>query len=177
MSRRTLVVMTDDIDGQDADETVRFALDGIEYEIDLRHANANKLRAAMEPFVGAARKLGKSTVSRRQVPIPTGRRQDSWLGSKLAHSQTYSPEAKRERQECRDWAFGHGVVIPSRGRIANDVWEAFKSKDPTKLPGYKAPKPTKAAKVAAAKSNGNKPVNQRVTKAVPAAAFSSTSSS
>ena len=35
MATKTTVVLEDDLDGGPADETVRFGLDGVEYEIDL----------------------------------------------------------------------------------------------------------------------------------------------
>lgn len=44
--------------GDDAAETVTFALDGISYEIDLSSANAAKLRDALKRFAAAARKTG-----------------------------------------------------------------------------------------------------------------------
>ena len=56
MAQKTVVTLTDDIDGKTADETVKFGLDGINYEIDLRRANAEKLREALRPYQDAARK-------------------------------------------------------------------------------------------------------------------------
>jgi len=50
--RRTI---TDDIDGTEARTTVRFALDGVDYEIDLSEANAKALREALQPYVAAGR--------------------------------------------------------------------------------------------------------------------------
>ena len=63
MAQRVQVLLVDDIDNTDADETVTFALDGVSYEIDLNNANAAKLRDALAPWVGHARRSGgrKST--------------------------------------------------------------------------------------------------------------------
>lgn len=47
MAQKVQVVLTDDLDGGDADETVQFALDGVSYEIDLSTANAEALREAL----------------------------------------------------------------------------------------------------------------------------------
>ncbi|MGA9748848.1 MAG: Lsr2 family protein, partial [Nocardioides sp.] len=44
MAQRVHVVLVDDLDGSDADETVTFGLDGVDYEIDLTDAHAAALR-------------------------------------------------------------------------------------------------------------------------------------
>src|SRR6516164_4814697 len=53
---QTLVV--DDIDGSAAEGTVRFGLDGTDYEIDLNANNAQALRDALAPYVTAGRRAG-----------------------------------------------------------------------------------------------------------------------
>jgi len=60
MAQRLQVVLTDDLDGRKAAETVSFALDGTSYEIDLSAKNATKLRTVLALFVAAARG-GKAT--------------------------------------------------------------------------------------------------------------------
>jgi len=55
MAQSTLTYLTDDIDGSDADETVRFALDGKSYEIDLNKKNATALRRSFKPYIEAGR--------------------------------------------------------------------------------------------------------------------------
>ena len=40
MATKVLTTLQDDIDGSDASETVRFALDGVEWEIDLSDRKA-----------------------------------------------------------------------------------------------------------------------------------------
>lgn len=58
MAKRVLMTLVDDLDGSSAaDETVRFALDGAEYELDLTAAHAAEFRSAMNLYVGAARRL------------------------------------------------------------------------------------------------------------------------
>jgi hypothetical protein len=63
----TITYRTDDLDGTEESgvvkvENVRFAIDGKEYEIDLRAKNANDLRRALAKFVKAARPVkGTST--------------------------------------------------------------------------------------------------------------------
>ncbi|TLM80968.1 Lsr2 family protein [Pseudarthrobacter sp. NamE2] len=56
MALKAVITLEDDIDGSEAVETITFALDGDDYEIDLSAANAGGLREAMKPYVSAARK-------------------------------------------------------------------------------------------------------------------------
>ena len=44
MAKKTTITLIYDIDGSEAQETVRFALDGTAYEIDLTTAHADELR-------------------------------------------------------------------------------------------------------------------------------------
>ena len=72
MAQKIQTLFIDDIDGSEAEGTVRFALDGAEYEIDLSAEHARALRDALAPFVAAARRAGGSarrpTRSRRRAP-------------------------------------------------------------------------------------------------------------
>jgi hypothetical protein len=99
------VVLIDDIDGSDAEETVSFALDGKEYAIDLNAKNAKKLRDALAPFVGHAR---RETGGRRR-------------------SRSSGAAAKGSAAEIREWARENGYDVPARGRVSSEVraaWEA-----------------------------------------------------
>ena len=49
----------DDLDGSAAEGTVRFGLDGTEYEIDLNAMHAQELRDALARYVGAGRRLAQ----------------------------------------------------------------------------------------------------------------------
>ena len=51
MASRVQVVLVDDIDGGDADVSIEFGLDGVDYEIDLSDENAAALRTALAPPV------------------------------------------------------------------------------------------------------------------------------
>jgi len=55
--RSVSIALIDDLDGTEAGETVRFELDGRNYEIDLSTPNANELRRAFEPYVERAKRL------------------------------------------------------------------------------------------------------------------------
>ena len=56
MAQQTTVRFIDDLDGSDASGTFDFAIDGRRYQIDLSDGNAAKLRDALAPYVGAARR-------------------------------------------------------------------------------------------------------------------------
>ena len=105
MAQKVHITLEDDLDGGEATETVTFGLDGRSYEIDLNDKNAAKLRDALAPYVGAARRAGGRSSS----------------GAKR-HTQV-GPSAR----EIRDWARSNGHKVPDRGRIPSDVREAFEA--------------------------------------------------
>jgi len=55
MATKMTVALEDDLDGGPAAETVRFAVGGMEYEIDLNKKNATAFRRKLAPFVEHAR--------------------------------------------------------------------------------------------------------------------------
>ena len=105
MAQRVNIVLEDDIDGSDADETVTFALDGVSYEIDLNGENAAKLRDALAPYVGHARRAAGRRV---------GGRTSAGRGS-----------AKRDLADVREWARSNGHKVSERGRISAEVQAAY----------------------------------------------------
>jgi hypothetical protein len=101
------VRLIDDIDGEPADETVTFGIDGRSYEIDLSAGNAGKLRDALSEFVASARRSGGR---RRAGSAPAARK----------------PIIDREQnQAIREWARKRGEQISDRGRIPARLVEAF----------------------------------------------------
>ncbi len=64
MAQQTTVRFLDDLDGSDAAGTFDFSLEGRTYQIDLSDENAAKLRAALTPFIDAARKAGARSPGR-----------------------------------------------------------------------------------------------------------------
>ena len=58
MVRKVETLLVDDLDGSEAAETVRFALEGRQYEIDLSEGNASRLRGSLAVFVSSARRAG-----------------------------------------------------------------------------------------------------------------------
>jgi nucleoid-associated protein Lsr2 len=114
MARRTIVTLEDDLGAGRADETVRFGIDGGEYEIDLSKRNAAKLRKQLAPFVDHARKAGR-TQSR---PVRTA-------------------ASRRRSRDIRVWAQEKGIQLSERGRIPADVvgqYEAETRRGSRRLP-------------------------------------------
>jgi hypothetical protein len=114
MARKVHIVLEDDLDGTPAAETVTFALDGSSYEIDLSEANAARLREALAPYLGVARRAGRAE-ARRNAETSTGRRPTGG-----AAAAGVDPAA------VRAWASSRGVTVNKRGRIPADVIKAFK---------------------------------------------------
>ena len=70
MAQQTTVILTDDIDGGKAVETVEFGLDGRHYEIDLGAKNAKNLRKAVAAYIEAGRKVKIGNVTRSSTKVP-----------------------------------------------------------------------------------------------------------
>jgi hypothetical protein len=71
MAQKVQTLLIDDLDGGQADGTLRFGLDGTDYEIDLSAKHAETLRKALAPYLDAARRTPSSAARR---PSRTGRR-------------------------------------------------------------------------------------------------------
>src|SRR6516164_9143057 len=97
MATKITVLLEDDLDGGPADETVRFAIGGTGYEIDLNKKNARAFRKQLAPFVEHARKAGR------------GQRRPCTLSSRQRSS------------DIRAWAKQQGIAVSGRGRIPASV--------------------------------------------------------
>lgn len=102
MAQKVHIVLEDDLDGSVATQTIKFSFGGAAYEIDLNDKNADKLNKALAPFVGAARKTGRSASSTRRISSPSG-----------------------SAAEIRAWASSNGLAVPARGRIPANVRSAY----------------------------------------------------
>jgi len=99
VAQKIQTLFIDDIDGSEAEGTVRFALDGAEYEIDLNAKNAEALRKALSRYVEAARR-SSATAARR--PAKAGRR---------------AAASGLNTTEVREWAKAQGIDVKDRGRV------------------------------------------------------------
>jgi hypothetical protein len=100
MAQKTTVILTDDLTGEEADETVRFGFDGKSY-------SANELRELMAPYVGAARREGS---------LPSQRR-----GGSNLYDRDWDPAS------VRAWAQSNGYDISTRGRVSHEIVAAYKA--------------------------------------------------
>src|SRR5690348_2214210 len=105
MAQQVQVLLVDDIDGGKAVETVSFALDGVQYEIDLSTKNAAKLRDALSSWVGHARRAGGRRSAGRARASRSG-------GGDLT--------AMRERGRK------NGFTVSDRGRLSAELQAAYK---------------------------------------------------
>jgi len=108
MAQKVQTLFIDDLDGSEAEGTVRFGLDGVEYEIDLSAEHSRELRDALARYVGAARRVGGS--ARR--PARSRRR-----GSAGGPNPT----------EVREWAKEQGIEVKDRGRVPAELVVKFKA--------------------------------------------------
>lgn len=106
MAQKVQVLLLDDLDGGEANETVTFALDGKTYEIDLNSANADKLRGALEPYLKAGRRgPGRAGRGRGRATVSSGGGQDT--------------------AKIRAWAKENGYEVNDRGRVPANIREAY----------------------------------------------------
>jgi Lsr2 len=111
VAQKIQTLFIDDIDGSEAEGTVRFALDGAEYEIDLNAKHADALRKALARYIDAARRSsGTGTAARR--PARSGRR---------------APASGLNTTEVREWAKAQGIEVKDRGRVPAELVVRFKA--------------------------------------------------
>jgi hypothetical protein len=101
------VSLIDDFDGSEASETVKFALDGKSYEIDLSKVNANELRRTLRPYIDRSRAARKTAGARRP-------------GTGTRRSEGY------DRTAVRAWAKANRIKVAPRGRISNEIVEKYR---------------------------------------------------
>lgn len=106
--QKVSVLLIDDLDGGEADETVAFALGPDDYEIDLNGDHAAMLREALAPFVAAGRQIRQTPAKRKGTAPGVGR-----------------PRNKVERGAyliaVRQWAKQTGKQINNRGRVPTAI--------------------------------------------------------
>lgn len=108
MAQKVQTLFVDDLDGSEAEGTVRFGIDGTEYEIDLNAKHAEQLRNALTRYVAAARRSGAST-------------RQSARGRRKATAS--APNAT----EVREWARTQGIDVKDRGRIPAELIVKFQA--------------------------------------------------
>lgn len=112
MAQKVTTHLVDDLTGDVIESgkgrTVQFAFDGSSYEIDLTDDNADNLREAFSDYIAAARKVsGRS-----------GRTTSPSAGAKGRSD----PD---ELAKIREWAAANGHDVAARGRISQQVRDAY----------------------------------------------------
>jgi len=107
VAQKIQTLLIDDLDGSEAEGTVRFGLDGTEYEIDLNAEHARALRDALARYVGAARRPGGA-----RRPARSARR---------------APASGLNSTEVREWAKAQGIEVKDRGRVPAELVVKFKA--------------------------------------------------
>jgi hypothetical protein len=105
MATRTTVAIQDDLEGGPADQTVRFGLDGADYEIDLNQRNAADFRHQLAPFLDHAR-----------PPSP-----------RPNHRPTRTVASRVRSSRIRAWARDQGIEVNDRGRLPASVTERYEA--------------------------------------------------
>jgi uncharacterized membrane protein len=108
VAQKIQTLFIDDIDGSEAEGTVRFALDGAEYEIDLNAKHAEALRKALSRYVEAARRSGGAS------------RKTARAGRRAAASGLNTTEV-------REWAKAQGIEVKDRGRVPAELVVRFRA--------------------------------------------------
>ncbi len=108
MVQRVITEFIDDIDGSPAERAFTFAVDGINYEIDLSAQNIAEFKSAIGGFIESARKVNNSRSN-------NGRRA---RGARASGGR----QSREQTRAVRQWARQHGH---NRGRIPASIQQAF----------------------------------------------------
>ena len=111
MAQRVVTALVDDVTGkeipQGEGETIRFAVNGTQYEIDLDTKGAEKFHKTLAFYIDHGRKVGRAgTVTQ----IRRTRKNDE-----------VDPAA------VRAWAESNGIEVNARGRLRSDVVEQYRA--------------------------------------------------
>ena len=106
MAQRIQTLLIDDLDGGEAADTVRFGLDGTEYEIDLSATHSDELRNALEQYLAHARRT---------------------RGTARSAALSRAGSAAVDTAKVREWAKGQGIEVKDRGRVPAHVVEQYKT--------------------------------------------------
>ncbi|GAB3470206.1 histone-like nucleoid-structuring protein Lsr2 [Actinophytocola sediminis] len=113
MAQKTVLELVDDLDGGPADETVAFAIDGVEFVIDLSADNAARLRDVLAEFVGNSRRTGGRRTARAKAAAPA----PAAAAVAVAVAPAPATNGKPDTQAVREWARSQGETVAERGRV------------------------------------------------------------
>ncbi|RMB75289.1 Lsr2 family protein [Rhodococcus sp. SBT000017] len=120
MAKQVTIQMVDDIDesvmDDESGETIEFAVNGVEYVIDLKAKNATEFHRKLDYYIGYATRVG----GRKRKPSPAAA--STPATTRAGASTSRDPEQTRA---IRQWAADNGYEISSRGRIPESIVEAY----------------------------------------------------
>jgi len=111
VAKRVVHELIDDINGQPADESLTFGLDGVQYEIDLTAKNAAKFRDALAPFIAGGTKIGRGGVTA--------------LRGRTGRTRGTARPDREVNQAVRDWARSKNIEVSDRGRIKQEIVDRY----------------------------------------------------
>jgi hypothetical protein len=100
VAQKVQVLLSDDIDGSEATQTVKFGWLGAEYEIDLNDKNYASFEKAVSKYLAVARRTGGRVRGKRSAPAV-------------------------DMATVRAWAREQGYEVSDRGRVSGEVLEAY----------------------------------------------------
>ncbi len=106
------VMLIDDLDGSQGAETIRYTVDGQEYEIDLSEKNAKRFRDALKEFIDVSREV-EQPPALTLAPARTTRRQSS------------GGSGRADIPQIRAWAESQGMDVSARGRVKKEIIDAY----------------------------------------------------
>lgn len=146
MAKQTYVRMIDDIDGSEADRTIRFGWDGAAYEIALKASNARAFAQAVDPYLKAATRTSSNRTRARKP---------------AASHTAVDPSV------VRAWAIANGHTVSARGRVSGSILDAYRAAQRSvtdavdSIPAAKKTAPRKAAAKAPARKTPAKKAARR----------------
>ena len=112
MAQQVVTKLVDDITGKEIPdgegETIQFAFNGVSYEIDLDAKNAKKFTDAITFYIDHGRRLGRT-------------------GAPARRGTSRTASAELDTNAVRAWAADNGYEVSPRGRIRNEVVEAYRA--------------------------------------------------
>ncbi len=106
------VMLIDDLDGSEGAETIRYSVDGQEYEIDLSEKNAERFRSVLKEFMDVSRPV-------EQPPVLT------LTPARATRRQSSGGSGRDDIAQIRAWAESQGMDVSARGRIKKEIIDAY----------------------------------------------------
>jgi hypothetical protein len=115
MAQRTIVQLVSDLSGDEMQagegRTIEFSVDGTSYTIDLTDKEAAGFDKALTMYIEHATKIGGGSSGGRKRSSSTGR--------------SSGGRSKDELANIRAWAQANGYQVSERGRIKQDILDAY----------------------------------------------------